>query len=117
MSRRYFKFENMWLKLNGFMDKIKQWLTTYSFQGSPSFIMAHKLKALKSDLKNGMRIYLATLRSKKNVVLDEICDLYIIAKRISLSNDEWLRKEEIIKDLERLILLKEVSWRQKSRAL
>jgi hypothetical protein len=44
-------FENMWLKSEGFVDKVKQWWTSYQFQGSPSFILAHKLKALKANLR------------------------------------------------------------------
>ena len=46
-----FKFENMWLKVKGFVDRVKQWWDGYSFAGSPSFILAQKLKALKADLK------------------------------------------------------------------
>ena len=46
-----FKFENMWLKAEGFIDRVKQWWEGYSFEGSPSFILAQKLKALKSYLK------------------------------------------------------------------
>jgi hypothetical protein len=41
----------MWLKPEGFVDTVKQWWTSYHFQGSPSFILASKLKALKADLK------------------------------------------------------------------
>jgi hypothetical protein len=50
-SRKYFKFKNMWLKLEGFLEKVKQWWMSYSFQGSLSFILECKLKALKIDLK------------------------------------------------------------------
>jgi hypothetical protein len=50
-SSRYFKFENMWLKSEGFVEQVKQWWTSYNFQGSPSFILASKLKALKTDMK------------------------------------------------------------------
>jgi hypothetical protein len=50
-SIQYFKFENMCLKFEGFVEKVKQWWLSYSFQGSPSFILACKLKALKIDLK------------------------------------------------------------------
>jgi len=46
-----FKFENMWLKAEGFVGKVKQWWDSYSFQGTPSFAFACKLKALKKDLK------------------------------------------------------------------
>jgi len=48
---RPFKFENMWLKAEGFVGKVKQWWDSYSFHGTPSFALACKLKALKKDLK------------------------------------------------------------------
>jgi len=50
-GRRHFKFENMWLKSKGFVDRVKQWWTSYCFQGSPSFVLACKIKALKADLR------------------------------------------------------------------
>jgi len=31
---------------------VRLWWESYSFQGSPSFVLAHKLKALKVDLKS-----------------------------------------------------------------
>ena len=42
-GRSAFKFENMWLKDEGFVDKVQQWWNGYSFAGSPSFILAQKL--------------------------------------------------------------------------
>ena len=47
-----FKFENMWLKVEGFMDLVRGWWNGYHFVGSPSFVPACKLKALKRDLKH-----------------------------------------------------------------
>jgi len=47
-SSRLFKFENMWLKDDGFLDRVRLWWSSYRFQGSPSFIFAQKLKV---DLK------------------------------------------------------------------
>ena len=46
-----FKFENMWLKEEGFVERVRKWWNGYCFSGSPSFILARKLKALKEDLK------------------------------------------------------------------
>ena len=46
-----FQFENMWLKNDGFVDRIAAWWSNYSFSGPPSLVLAHKLKALKEDLK------------------------------------------------------------------
>jgi hypothetical protein len=50
-GKRPFKFENMSLKVECFVDRVRQWWYSYQFQGSPSFILANKLKALKADLK------------------------------------------------------------------
>jgi len=40
----------MWLKAEGFVGKVKQWWDSYSFQGTPSFALACKLKALKKEI-------------------------------------------------------------------
>ena len=50
-GKRPFRFENMWFKVDGFVDRIKGWWDSYLVPGSPSHIMASKLKALKLDLK------------------------------------------------------------------
>jgi hypothetical protein len=50
-GKKYFKFENMWLNHEGFVDKVKSWWDSYSFGGLPSFVLANKLKTLKMDLK------------------------------------------------------------------
>ena len=42
-----FRFENMWLKVEGFKDLVRNWWTSYNFKGSCSHILATKLKALK----------------------------------------------------------------------
>ena len=45
-----FRFENMWLKMDGFKDRVHSWWNRYSFSGTPSFVLAKKLKALKEDI-------------------------------------------------------------------
>ena len=46
-----FRFEAMWLKVKGFKDLLKNWLQSLQFRGSPSYVLAAKLKALKVILK------------------------------------------------------------------
>ena len=50
-GRRPFRFENMWLKDEGFVERLRSWWNSYNFQGASSFILANKLKLLKNDLK------------------------------------------------------------------
>ena len=45
-----FRFENMWLKTDGFKDRVDSWWNRYSFSGTPNFVLAKKLKALKEDI-------------------------------------------------------------------
>jgi hypothetical protein len=42
-----FKFENMCLKTNVFMERVKQWRVTFYNQGPPSYILIQKIQALK----------------------------------------------------------------------
>ena len=50
-GRKYFKFENLWLKYEGFVDKVKSWWDLYIVEGLLSFVLANKMKSLKFDLK------------------------------------------------------------------
>jgi hypothetical protein len=43
-GRRPFKFENMWLKKEGFGALVKQWWDSYNFQGSPVLSLLAGLK-------------------------------------------------------------------------
>ena len=50
-SKRPFCYENMWIHAKGFLERVRGWWEAYEFEGTPSFILAKKLKALKLDLK------------------------------------------------------------------
>ena len=41
------KFENMWLKVGGFINKVCSWWNDYHSMGPLSYVLACKLKALK----------------------------------------------------------------------
>jgi hypothetical protein len=60
---------------------------------------------------------LVMLRSITIFVFGQTPRSYGIARGRNLSDDENLRKAEVISDLERTTTLEEVSWRQKARAL
>ena len=42
-----FRFENMWLKVEGFKGLVRNWWMGYNFRGSHSYVLVLKLKALK----------------------------------------------------------------------
>ena len=48
-----FKFENMWLKMDEFVEGVHSWWNQHSFSSTLSFVLAKNLKALKEDIFNG----------------------------------------------------------------
>ena len=50
-GRMLFRFENIWLKDEGFMERVRSWWESYNVLGASSFVLANKLKLLKNDLK------------------------------------------------------------------
>ena len=67
-----FKFENMWLKVEGFKELLKAWWERDTFNGSTSFILAEKLKVVKSKLKEWNRDVFGRVEYMKNLALDQL---------------------------------------------
>ena len=107
-----FRFEKMWFKADGFVDRVKQWWLSNQFDGSPSYILANKLKALKANLKKWNTESFGNVGIKKNQLLYELHEIDRAAESRILTSDEKLRKENLVTELEKTILLDEISWRQ-----
>ena len=87
-GRCAFKFKNMWLKVEGFVERVKQWWEGYSFMGSLSFVLAQKLKALKQDLKKWNKEEFGDLAFRKKCLLAELMGLDAKEEFLGLSNAE-----------------------------
>ncbi|XP_055836405.1 uncharacterized protein LOC129905041 [Solanum dulcamara] len=98
-SPSYFKFENMWLQAEGFIDMIKGWWQSYIIQGTPDFVLLQKLRNLKKDI------------SKWNRELDQLAELR------TLSAQEKAQSLNLKLQLQQIATAEEMSWRQKSRCL
>jgi hypothetical protein len=116
-GKRPFKFENMWLKKEGFGALVKQWWDSYQFQGSPSFIFACKIKALKMDLKKWNEEVFGNIECSKSKLLDDLRELDAIEEDRVLDSAKLAKKGEVSRELEACLLMDEVSWRQKSKIL
>jgi hypothetical protein len=113
----YFKFENMWLQHEGFVDKVKGWWQCYQFVGDSSNVLACKLKALKGDLRRWNNEVFGHVGKRKKDLLEEITELDSLEEDRDLDDEEKRKKLLLSMELERLLLCEEISWRQKSRAL
>ena len=112
-----FKFENMWLKEEGFVERVRQWWNGYCFLGSPSFILARKLKALKDDLKRWNNEEFGDLAFRKKCLLSELLGLDARKDLLGLSQEDQTHRIQIKGEIAHLASLEEISWRQKSQTL
>uniref|UniRef100_A0A2N9II99 Uncharacterized protein n=1 Tax=Fagus sylvatica TaxID=28930 RepID=A0A2N9II99_FAGSY len=100
-SRRPFRFENMWLKADGFKERVKEWWDSYIFYGTPGYIMACKLKALKVDLKKWNEEVFGNVGVKRNKLMSELVELDAVADLRPLTGVENQKKAVIVADLEK----------------
>jgi hypothetical protein len=82
----------MWLKLEGFVEQVKTWWMSYSFQGSPSYVLACKLKALKADLKKWNEDVFGYVGKKRKDPMDSIREIYFIVEGRVLTEEERIKK-------------------------
>nr|XP_009761079.1 PREDICTED: uncharacterized protein LOC104213303 [Nicotiana sylvestris] len=73
--RAPFRFENMWLKVPGFGDKVKEWWTSYGVSGTPSFRLSKKLKLLKGDIIRWNKEVFGRVEVKMRELMYELGDL------------------------------------------
>jgi hypothetical protein len=104
-----FKFENMGLKTEGFVEMVNYWWTGYEFHGTPSFVLASKLKALKEDLKVWNKVTFGDVRYKKHRRMGDILDLDVKEGRGGLSSMEHSLREDLKSEVVRLAHLEETS--------
>lgn len=74
-----------------------------------------KFKALKVDLKKWNELEFGNVTTRKQKLWSELNALDIKAERYPLMGKEKLQEERLRADIEKTTLLKEISWRQKSR--
>ena len=67
-----FRCEIMWLKVVGFKKMVKNWWNSLNFNGTCSFILASKLKALKVLLKSWNKDVFGRVEANKRKVLQRI---------------------------------------------
>ena len=112
-----FRFENMWLRLEGFMDRVHTLWNRHSFVGTPSFVLAKKLKALKEDIMQWNRQEFGNIRRQKKQLLEESKTLDAKEGDLGFSDGEKCHRANLRSQVEHLLSLEEISWRQKSRML
>ncbi|RVW74104.1 LINE-1 reverse transcriptase-like [Vitis vinifera] len=90
-----FRFENMWLKVEGFLDLIRNWWREIEVRGTASYRLAAKMKELKQKLKAWNREVFGNLKGNKSAALQQVdyWDRVESERRLSLKETELKRKQ------------------------
>ena len=64
-----FRFENMWLKSDEFVDRVDSWWNRHSFSRTPSYVFAKNLKTLKEDIIQWNRQEFGNVECRKKELL------------------------------------------------
>jgi hypothetical protein len=107
----------MWLKADGFVDRVRRWWGSYVFPRSPSHIIASRLKALKLDLKKWNSNEFGNIHFKQQKLLFSLHELETTSERRDLSEEEKVERNRLISDLEKNTYLEEICCHQESWAL
>ena len=112
-----FRFENMWFKVEGFKDLIRNWWRWIEVSGSASFRLSAKLKELKQKLKVWNREVFGNLECNKEAALQQVEYWDRVEGERSLIVEELACKKEAKEGYAKWVDLEETHWRQASREL
>ena len=112
-----FRFENMWLKEEGFKELLKGWWQGFNYSGSYSFILTEKLNALKTKLKNWNKEVFGKVGVNMRVALDKVSFWDDLERQRVLNKQELEAREEAREDFKKWALMEEISWGRKSREM
>ena len=99
----------MWLKYEGFVDRVQHWWNGYSFVGLPGYILAQKMRALKADIKKWNREEFGELAFRKKNLLTDLMGLDTREESLGLSGEDHLRCIQLKGEIEQLASLEEIS--------
>ncbi|WMV50549.1 hypothetical protein MTR67_043934 [Solanum verrucosum] len=96
----YFKFENWWLKVEGFNELVQEWWNGFTVVGCPDYKLCTKLKLLKQKLKDWSRNTFSEMTNRKNNLLEELVVLDRAQEDRELSEEELMVRATILVELE-----------------
>lgn len=85
---------------------MRAWWSSYQFEGTPNFIFAGKLKALKQDLKKWNLEVFGNIDNQKTTLSEALQELEGKELMRHTSEEVLLRNCSVVTNLERVLLLR-----------
>ena len=104
-----FRFENMWLEEEGFKDQMKMWWGSLNFNGTSSFVLDTKLRALKDILKAWNKEVFGLIETKKGEALRQVVCWDEKEKCSTLNLEDCEARKEARESYKTWVLREEIS--------
>ncbi|XP_059070595.1 uncharacterized protein LOC131860228 [Cryptomeria japonica] len=115
ISRRPFKFENMWLMHEDFLPNIQKWWTKCNIQGSKMFQITLKLKEIKHKLLVWNKERFKNIFEEKLRIEKEMDEVNIEVIMHGMDQLLYNTEKRLLKEYEDILTKEEIFWKQKSR--
>ena len=112
-----FRFENMWLKVEGFKDLVHSWWQGIEVRGSASYKLATKMKEIKQKLKVWNREVFGKLESNKSLALQQVEFWDREESERILTVEETELKKEAKDNYRKWVIMEKTHWRHLSREI
>lgn len=93
-NRCPFKFEKMWLRVDGFLDLVASWWSNaLIWEGNKAFIFSKKLQFVKEQLKQWNREVFKNIFEEKFVLERELEDLHSKVIEVGMVEEDFKREK------------------------
>uniref|UniRef100_M0ZKV5 Non-LTR retroelement reverse transcriptase n=1 Tax=Solanum tuberosum TaxID=4113 RepID=M0ZKV5_SOLTU len=114
-KKSYFKFENWWMRVEGFKEEVKLWWQSFVITGTPGFVLAEKLKLLKGKMKEWSKNNRKNCKAQKEEIMEELAKWEAVQEQRVLTEEEIQQKTNLASTYEQVAKNEEIRWRQRSR--
>ena len=104
-----FRFENIWLKEEGFKDHVKNWRVSFNFTGTFNFVLDENLRALKTILKTWNTEVFGFIKAKKGEALNQVVYWDEKEKVSALNMEECEARNEARESYKTWVLREQIS--------
>ncbi|XP_039143982.1 uncharacterized protein LOC120281134 [Dioscorea cayenensis subsp. rotundata] len=112
---RPFRFEKVWITVEGFQELVQQWWAETTPRGYGAFIVSKKLAGVRTHLRQWSKFSFGSIKLKKLALMQEMEVLDIAKESRSLTLGEIQRELDLSFNLEEIRRQEEIYWRQRSR--
>ncbi|XP_077225653.1 uncharacterized protein LOC143858823 [Tasmannia lanceolata] len=110
-----FRFEIAWLENPQMEALLVRWWSESVFEGPGDVVIGKKLRFIKGKLKEWDKEQKEVDQGRKRILEDRLMEINTLAESGLASAEDYEQQGRLIQEHKELLMLKEISWRQRSR--